>query len=257
MEKRIIVLVLCLVALLIQGCVTAKSYRLAPEVLAGQKVNEQQGVKRIVSNKKAGAVYVRSVKDAYSRDDYPGIEIGLFSEKSFEFSPDSIKAFVGGKPHKVMTIDDMVTLIKENYTASAESIKKQEDDRNKQAVDTSKKDPSDPAVFSPSELDSANMPGQSYKSQYKYDFKSIKETKLQSSEIAEAELVTLKQETERNLKTLLSTYHVKTNVPANKWYPGEIKLAKLAEPSKPHEIKIIVNVMGEEHEFLIKSSAGK
>jgi hypothetical protein len=101
------------------------------------------------------------------------------------------------------------------------------------------------------------MPGQSYKSQYKYDFKSIKETKLQSSEIAEAELVTLKQETERNLKTLLSTYHVKTNVPANKWYPGEIKLAKLAEPSKPHEIKIIVNVMGEEHEFLIKSSAGK
>ncbi len=230
---------------------------LAPEVLAGQKVNEQQGVKRIVSNKKAGAVYVRSAKDAYSLDDYPGIEIGLFSEKSFEFSPDNIKVFVDGKPHKVMTVDEMVGVIKDNYMTGAEAIKKQEDDRNKQAVDTSKKDPSDPAVFSPSALDSANMPGQSYKSQYKYDFKSIKETKQQSSEIAEAELTTLKQETEKNLKTLLSTYHVNATVPANKWYPGEIKLAKLADPSKLHDIKVIVTVMGEDHEFLVRSIAPK
>ncbi|GEM_PF-3212445 len=254
MEKRIIVFIISLVMLLIQGCVTTKSYRLAPEALEGQKINEQQGIKRIVSNKKAGAVYVRSVKDAYSLDDYPGIEIGLFSEKSFEFSPESIKAFVDGKQHKIMTVDEMVTAIKDNYTAGAAAIKKQEDDRNRHAVDTSKKAPNDPEVFSPSALDSANTPGESYKSQYKYDFKSIKETKQQSSQIAEAELATLKENTEKSLKTLLSTYHVKTTVPANKWYPGEVKLAKLVEPSKPHEIKIIVNVMGDEHEFLIRSS---
>lgn len=257
MEKRIIVFVLSLAVLLIQGCVTVKSYRLTPEVLSGQKVNEQQGVKRIVSNKKAGAVYVRSSRDTYTQDDYPAIEVGVFSEKSFDFSPDDIKIFVDGNPHKIMTIDEMVADIKERYTAGVETIKKRNDEKIRQAVDSSKKTPSDPAVFSPSDLDSANTPGQSYKSQYKYDFKSIGETNQQAASAADAEIKMLKEETEKELKTILAVYHVSATVPANKWHPGEVKLQKLADPSKPHDIKVIVKAVDEEHEFLIKSSAGK
>jgi hypothetical protein len=253
MERRIIVFVLSLMMFLVQGCVTVTSYKFAPEVLSGQKVDEQQGAKRIVSNKKAGAVYVRSVKDMYTQDDYPEIEVGVFSEKSFDFSPDDIKVFVDGNPHKVLTLDEVVAEIKERYTAGVETIKKRNDEKIRQMVDSSKKNPNDPAVFSPSALDSANVPGQSYQSQYKYDFKSIGASNQQAASAAEAEIRVLKEETEKNLKTILSAYHVKATVPANKWYPGEVKLAKLADPSKPHDIKVIVKAVGEEHEFLIKS----
>jgi hypothetical protein len=257
MAKRIIIFVFSLAMLFVLGCATVKTYRFAPVVLNGQNVNEQEGVKRIVSNKKAASVYIRSAKDAYFLDEYPGIEIGVFSEKSFDFSPDDIRVFVDGNPHKVLTIDEMVADIKERYTAGVETIKKRNDEKIRQAVDSSRKDPNDPAVFSPSALDSANMPGQSYKSLYKYDFKSIGETNQQAASAADAEIKVLKEETEKELKAILAAYHVKASFSANKWHPGEIRLAKFADPKKPHDIKIIVKVAEEEHEFLIKSSALK
>jgi predicted small lipoprotein YifL len=68
-------------------------------------------------------------------------EIGCSVKSPLSFPPESIKAFVDGKQHKIMTVDEMVTAIKDNYTAGAAAIKKQEDDRNRHAVDTSKKAP--------------------------------------------------------------------------------------------------------------------
>lgn len=250
MKKKLIVLLVCL---LIQGCVSVSSYKLAPEVLTGQKILPNEGSGTVVSHKKA-SIFVRSASDSYGLEEYPAIVVGVYTEKTFEFSTDNVKTFVDGQLHHVMTVDELVAAIKDDYTFRAKEIAGRYEETTRQAVDTSKREANDPAVFSPSAHDSASIPGNSYKSQYDYDFKAIDASKKQAAHTADSEITLLKEETKENLKTVLSTALVKGPVPPNKAYPRQVTLAKFTDPSKPHKIKIIITALGEEHEFLIKST---
>jgi hypothetical protein len=46
----------------------------------------------------------------------------------------------------------------------------------------------------------------------------------------------------------------KTTVLPNTWHRGYVAIKEIPNPAQPHEMKIIVSVAGEEHEFLFNHS---
>ncbi len=253
MAKKIILLLVCL---LIQGCVTVSSYKLTPQISQGQTKLDREGIVTVAATDKTKKVGViaRAGELNYSAADQPTIVVGVNGIKPFDFSTDNIKAYVDGSPHKVYTYEDLVSAIKERYRVGKIAIDKEYEELNRLAADNSKKDASNPSVFSPSQLDGPNVVGNSYKQQYKYDFDEMNSTKTEAAEKAKSSLKGLTEELEEDLKKINSTALQKTTVPANEWFQRQITLEKIEDPDKPHTIKIVINVMDEETTFTFNTS---
>ena len=124
MKNIIFGFILCL---LIQGCAsTSLMFKIDPQALNGQEAISQEGVKAVISQKKA-RVTIRPSADRYSSEDRPTIVVSVYgAEEPFNFSTRNIQAFVDGKPHRVFTYDELVADIKEQEKisiAKAEDVK--------------------------------------------------------------------------------------------------------------------------------------
>ena len=61
----------------------------------------------------------------------------------------------------------------------------------------------------------------------------------------------LEKKTEKSLKDLRANALKDFTVMPNTQYSGHVTIEKIPNPSKSHEIKVIVTVIGEKHEFLL------
>ena len=257
MEKRIIVLLTCFVCLLIQGCVSDATYTITPQVLKGQKKLDREGIEAVISHKKNSSVFVRLMTKTYSPNDYPAILIGITGDKEIGISPESIKAYIDGNPCHILTHDELFEDIKERHQASLDSIKQQYSARSQQLADSSIKDAKDPSVFEPNEA-MKNTIGNTEQYGYKLDKKGLSQGMAE----AEKEMETRKKEIERQtieaVKNLNSTFILrKATIEPKTWYRGQIKISKISNVKKIHDIKLVISIEGEEHQFEIKTSVAK
>ena len=130
MKNIIFAFVLCL---LIQGCASTLSmFKIDPQALNGQEAISQEGVKAVISQKKA-RVTIQPSANTYSSEDRPSIVVSVYATKEpFNFSTKDIQVFVDGNPHRVFTYDELVADIKEQERIS---IQKAEDGKSSQYME--------------------------------------------------------------------------------------------------------------------------
>lgn len=211
MKKMLFAFVLCI---LILGCVTTSTLRLDSQTLTGQKKVSQEGVDAVVSEKKV-VVTVRPSTDTFSSEDRPTLVVGVYcTENPFNFSPNNIEVFVDGNPHRVFTYDELVADIKEQ-----EGVEKKKAETVKQSQYASGA--------------GGGMATGNANKQYN--------TSLMAAE----------KRAYNALKELAATGLKNIRVLPNKQYSGHVTIEKIPNTSLSHEIKVIVTVPGEKHEFLL------
>lgn len=257
MEKRIIVLLMFWVCLMIQGCFSVSTYKLTPEVLEGQKPIDREGVKAVLSHKKNASVFIRPMTELYSQGDNPVFLIGITGEKELAISPEDVQAYVDGTPHHILTHDELLADIKERHDAAVDAAKKANTARSQQIADLSMKSTSDPAVFDPNES-TKNSIGNTEKYGYKLDKKGLTEGIADAATQLDVNIEAINTKTKEEVTNLNATYLLrKTTIQPNTWYRGQLRIVKIPDAGNPHEIKMVVTVAGEEHQFVIKTAAVK
>ena len=257
MEKKIIVLLLCLACFLVQGCVTVSTYKIAPEILEGQKKIDRDGIEAVISHKKTASVFVRAMSGIYSVEENPAFLIGVSADKELNISPENIQAYVDGKPHHILNHDELLADIKYRHDTAVDSLKNQYTSRSRQLADSSVKDANDPAVFEPNP-GRRNLVGSTEQYGYKIDKKGMTEGLADAEKEMNAGIDALERKATEEVKALNSTFLVReATIKPNTWYRGQLKLTKIPDAGKPHEIKLVISLAGEEYQFEIKTSANK
>ncbi len=172
------ILVICF---LLYGCSGTKTLTIKPQVLNGQHLVIQDSVDAIFSPKKV-LVTVRVGSHTYLSEGRPTFVVTVANSKTepFEFSTESIQVFVDGKPHKVLTYDELV-----------EDVKSQQP-----LVDNNR--------------------------------------------------------TDQFISVLDATVLQKKTVFPRSWHSGYITIEKIPDPGDPHDIKVLISIAEEEHEFLFR-----
>lgn len=211
MKKTVFVFALCMLML---GCVTTSLLKLDPLTLDGQKKTSQEGIKTIVSEKNVH-VAIRPATETYTSEDRPKLLVSVNSTAgAFTFSPQNIQVFVNGNPHRVFTYDELVADIKE-----WEKKEKEKAEKVKEA-------------------------------QYMSGGGGGMETSSANKEY-NTTLYRIEQEAADSLKELNATALKSGRVLPGKEYGGQVTMEKIPNPEQTHEIKLIVTVNKETHEFLL------
>ena len=209
-------LVVCALSVLMLGCVTTSTVlKLDPLTLDGQKHTKQEGLKTIVSAKNV-QVTMRPTTDTYSPEDRPKLVFSVKSTAgSFTFSPKNIQVFVDGNPHKVFTYNELVADIKalvEKDKAKAEKVKE---------------------------------------AQYMSGGSSGDMNTSSANKEYNTKLYRIEQEAAEALKELKANALKNQRVSPGEEYSGQVTIEKIPNPEQTHEIKVIVTVNKEKHEFLL------
>jgi len=247
MKNIIFTLFLCL---LIQGCVsTSTLFKLVPQTLNGQQKIYEEGVEGVISQKKA-RVAIRPSADTYSSENRPTILVSLYgTEKPFDFSTEDIKVFVDGNPHRVFTYDELIAEIKSRHEKLIEDQKLRYDEKTREVAREARKST---AIQGPHPGSSDNkIIGDTSQYGYIYDLEEVAYGQSDIEGRTEKEIEAIEIETQQTLYALYSTMLRKTTVSPNEWFSGYVTMEKIPNPSRVHEIKVIVTVAGEEHEFLL------
>jgi hypothetical protein len=247
MKNIIFTFVLCL---FIQGNVSAETtMKLVPQVLKGQKIITQEDAEAIISHKKS-SVALRPPPDGYSSEGRPMILVSVYgTKKSFDFSTEDIQVFVDGNPHRVFTYDELVEETKQRQAHEVAAVESKFAALSRDAAEGAYTSSSDPEVFSPS--DNQGIVGNTTKYGYKYDVSSVARSQSQINADMRVEKEAIEMRTQKALATLDALMLKKTTVLPNKWHRGFAAIEKIPNPTQPHEVKIVVPVAGEEHEFLL------
>ncbi len=248
MKRAFVTLALCF---LVQGCVsTTPTMKLFPQVLNSQKIINQEDSEAVISHKRS-SVALRPPPDGYSLEARPMIYVSVYgTEKPFDFSTEDIQVFVDGKPHRVLACDELQAEIKAQKDKRVAQIESRYDDRSRKIADTGYKS-TDAGVAMPKR---AEAPGDTAQYGYKYDIAGVTADQSDIEANKEAEINAVELETAKTLTALNEVMLKKTTVEPNKWHRGYVALEKIPDPAQPHEIKMIVAVAGEEHEFFFNHS---
>ena len=252
MKNIFFTLFLCL---LIQGCAstTTITMKLVPQVLNEQKIIDQDGSNAVISHKKS-SVALRPPPDGYSLEGRPMIYVSVYgTEKSFDFSTENIQAFVDGNPHRVLAYDDLEAEIKSKKEKKVTEIETRYEAQSRNTAEggyTSNVG----AVPGPGSKRAGDGEYRGAVSSAQMHVENVAEGQSDLEVKKKAEIDAIEIETEKTLAALNAVMLKKTTVLPNKWHRGYTAIEKIPDPARPHEIKIIVAVAGEEHEFLFNHS---
>jgi hypothetical protein len=84
-----------------------------------------------------------------------------------------------------------------------------------------------------------------------YDVSSLARSQSQINSEMQAEKDAIERRTAQELSVADAVMLKKTTVLPDTWHRGFIAIEKIPDPTQPHEVKIIVTVAGEKHEFLL------
>ena len=249
MKKIIFTFVLCL---LIQGNVSAETtMKLVPQVLKGQKIVSQEDSEAVISHKKMSSAALRPPPVAYSSEGRPMILVSVYgADKQYDFSSDDIKVFVDGNPHRILTYDEYVKEIKQRESNEIKAVESKYAALSRNAAEGAYTSSSDAEVSGPGARD--NIVGSQSSGGTQFNIHSLARSQSEINADMQAEKDVIEKRTAEELAVAESIMLKKTTVLPNTWHRGYIALEKLPDPAQPHEIKIIVSVAGEEHEFLLK-----
>jgi hypothetical protein len=244
------ILVSCL---LIQGCVSsAKTMKLVPQVLRGQRIIDQEGTEAVISHKRKASVALRPPSGKYSSEGRPIIFVSLYGTgKSFDFSTEDIQVSVDGNPHRVLTHDVLAAEIKSKKEMEVAAIELRYEAQYRKVANEGYRYLNEDTAAPRHAIDIGKDTSQYG---YKYDIEEVAAGQLENEAEKEFLINAIKNEKEKTLTALDAIILKKTTLLPDRWYHGYIALEKIPDPFQPHEIKILVEMDGEEHEFLFNHS---
>ena len=253
MKKLFIILILCF---FVQGCVTTKTeVKLVPQTLTGQKIIDQEGADAVISHKKT-SVAVRPPSGTFLAGGRPMLYISVYGTESFDFSADDIKVFVDGKPHRIVSYDDLVDEVNRDQGNMAAAFNAKYAAQSNRSADNAIVSTSNPEVFNPS--DNPNNVGDTSKYGYKLDINSIAQNQSQINAQKQYRDQVMAQQRQKALIALNKMVLKRTTVPPDTWYGRYIVIEAIPESSpesvQPHDVKVVVTADGEKHEFLLNYS---
>jgi len=248
MKNIFFTFVLCL---LIQGNVSAETtMKLVPQVLKGQKIITQENSEAIVSHKKS-SVALRPPPDGYSLEARPMILVSVYvAAKPYDFSTEDIQIFIDDNPHRIFSRDEFVAEIKQRQANEIKTVESKYAALSRDAAQNAYTPSSSAEVETPSSADKNTVGGRS-SGGYTYDVSSLARSQSEINTDMRAEKDAIEKRVAQELAVTDSIMLKKTTVSADTWYRGYIALEKIPDPAQPHEVKIIVTVAGEKHEFLL------
>ena len=247
MKNTIFVLVLCL---FLHGCASTKTtVKLVPQALTGQKIIDQKGADAVISHKKTSAA-VRPPAGAFLSEGRPMLYISVYgSQKPFDFSTEDIQVFVNGNPHRVLTYDALVKEIDRDQGSMAAALNSRLMAQSARTAEHAYKPSSNPEVFSPS--DNPNIIGDTTKYGYKYDINSVAQNQSRANAQMQAQQMAMAKQKQQAISTLSEIMLKKTTVSPNTWHRKYVVIEKIPDSAQSNEIKVIIKVDDEKHEFLL------
>ena len=183
--------------------------------------------------------------------------ISVYGSESFDFSADDIKVFVDGKPHRIVSYDDLVDEVNRDQGNMAAAFNTKYAAQSNRVADNAIKSSSNPEVFSPS--DNPNIVGDTTKYGYKMDLNSIAQNQSQINAQKQYRDQVIAQQRQKALIAINKMVLKRTTVPPDTWYGRYIVIdaipESVPESIQPHDVKIMVTAGGEKHEFLLNYSA--
>jgi len=248
MKNLLLVLASCL---LIQGC--ASTLRIDPQTLDGQQEIFQEGVEAVLSPKKA-LVAIRSTTNTYSSESRPTFVVSVQNgtKDPFNFSTEDIQVFVDGQPHKVFTYDELVAEIKRQQAWAAFAVALNGAAQSMNAANAGHTYHSGTSNAYAYDNYGNSAYGYGSYSGYSYNAAAAQQAQAAANAQTQADMQAIQSQTEQSLQSLGSTMLKKTTVLPQSWHGGYVTIEKIPNVAEPHEIKVLVQAAGEEHEFLLQ-----
>lgn len=243
------ILIIAITGLLLQGCVS--TYKLDPQVQKGQQEVYQEGVETIISNKKA-YIAVRSSTNTYTSENRPTIVVSVLNKtnKSFNFSTENIQVFVDGKAHKVFTYDELVEEIKtkQAWAAVATAIGGASKSYNASQAGYSYTTGSYNSYATTNYGTSAY--GYGNYSSTTYNYAAAQQAREAANAQTQYEMQNINNQANASLSDLKATILKKTTIPPKGFHGGYVAFENIPDSDKPHDIKVLINVAGQQHKFV-------
>jgi len=239
--------------LTIQGCAT--TFQLDPIELKGQQTVFQEGVGAILS-KKRSIVEVRPSSTTYSSEKRPSFVITVFNgtDSPFNFSTENIKVYVDDIRHRIFTYDELIEEVKrqQDWAVVGAALNDVANSMNAANAGYSYHSGTVNAYAYGNSGNSAHGYG-SY-SGYTYDAAAAQQAQTAANAKTQAYINAIRQRTEQSLNALSSTMLKKTTIMPSGSHSGYITSDKIPNSNQHRNVKIVVSVPGEKHEFLFKHS---
>lgn len=236
-------------AILLQGC--ASTLKMEPQALDGQQEIFQEGIESVISAKES-LVAVRSSSKTYSSEHRPTFVISVLNgtDTPFNFSTEDVKVYVDEIPHKVFTYDELVAEVKRKQAWAAVAAALNGVSRSMNAANAGYTYQSGTANAYAYNNYGGSAYGTSTYSGYSYNAAAAQQAQASANAQNQAEFKAVQTQTEDSLNALSATILKKTTVMPQARHGGYITIEKLDDINVNHELKVIVTVSGEEHEFL-------
>lgn len=242
-------LTIAILGILLQGC--ASTLKLDPRALDGQQEVYQEGVEAIISSKKA-LVAIRPSANTYSSEIRPTIVVTVLNgtEETFNFSTEDVHVFVDGVPHKVFTYDELVAEVKRQQAWAAFAAALNGAAQSMNAANAGYTHNS--GSYNASAYDNYGNRAYGYGtySGYTYNATAAQQAQATANAQTQANMQAIRNQTEQSLSALSTTMLKKTTVLPHVWHGGYLTIEKIQNIDQQHEIRVVVMVAGEEHEFL-------
>lgn len=251
MRKLSIILGLCF---FMQGCVSStKTFvKIVPRVLAEQKMIDQEGGKAVISHK-SSSVAVRPPAGTFLSEGRPMFYISVYNSKEpIVFSDKNIEISIDGKPHRIFSYNELAEEVSQDQGSMAVALNSKFEAQSRQAAEDSYKSSSNPEVFSPS--NDANVVGSHSQMGYKVDINSIAQNQSRLNAQKQAREMAMAKQKQQAMAALAEKILRKTTIPADTWHNRYIVIETIPDPEVSHEIKIIITLGSDKHEFLLNLS---
>ncbi|MCP3688935.1 MAG: hypothetical protein GY784_11015 [Gammaproteobacteria bacterium] len=231
MKEFLSILVSCA---LLPGC--ASTLKIESMALDGQQETYRQGVKNVISPKTA-LVAVRPTTSIYSSEDRPTFVVSVLNgtEKSFNFSTENIRVYVGGTPHQIFTYDELVAEAKRRTWGIPNSA-------------------GQPAGAANNTYSSNYSSGFSPYPGYIYNAVSAQQMQTTATAQTSANIQAIREQAMRLLSRLKSTMLKKATVFPQAWHGGFVTMAEIPDSVQPLVITVTISAAGENHTFVLRQS---
>ena len=243
--KKLIILMFAVGSL--QGC--AMTLKLDPVASGKQKEIFQGGIETLVSAKQS-LVAIRPSSNSYQSVHRPSLVVSVTNgtDKPYNFGPKNISASINGKFVKVFTYDELVAEVKRKRAWAAVAAALNGVTRSMNAANAGHTYNSGTYNSSYNGSGYSGYGRGSY-SGYTYNAAAAQQAQASANAQTQAEMATIKAQTDQALNQLASRMLRKETVFPKKTFGGYLTLDKLPVPESANEVIIKISVGGEVHQF--------
>lgn len=246
--KKVLGIIIALLAL--QGCTSTLAIKPIPQ--EGQYQVYKEGVEAVLSDKNA-LVAIRPSSSTYNSSERPTIVISVLNKTNepFNFSTDNVHAYLDGEPLRVFTYEELAAEVKkaQAWAAVAAALNGMAQSMNAANAGYTYQSGS----FNASAYGNNGYSAHGYGSYsgYSYNAAAAQQAQAAANAQTQAKMDAIRNQTEQSLAQLSSTILRKSTVMPQSWHGGYIALDNIADVNQPHEIKLLVDLAGEVHEFTL------